>query len=85
MCGICGIVSLRESVKRDTLLAMTKRLEHRGPDAEGLWTDEHCGFGHRRLAVIDLAGGVQPMLAQQWPPRPSERTVATLTPPVVAA
>jgi asparagine synthase (glutamine-hydrolysing) len=42
---------------------MTRTMACRGPDAEGLWTDPHVALGHRRLAVIDLAGGVQPMAA----------------------
>jgi asparagine synthase (glutamine-hydrolysing) len=39
---------------------MTKTMQRRGPDAGGVWIDRHVGLGHRRLAVIDLAGGVQP-------------------------
>jgi asparagine synthase (glutamine-hydrolysing) len=52
---------------------MTKTMEFRGPDAGGIWTDGHAGFGHRRLAVIDLVGGVQPMQAEE-----QGRTVASL-------
>ncbi|HEX3945443.1 MAG TPA: asparagine synthase (glutamine-hydrolyzing) [Rhizomicrobium sp.] len=60
MCGIVGFVGRRNS---DALAAMTRHLEHRGPDGEGLYENEEAGvhFGHRRLAVIDLEGGAQPM------------------------
>src|SRR4051794_41866828 len=40
---------------------MTRTMALRGPDDEGLWTDTHVALGHRRLAVIDIEGGVQPM------------------------
>jgi asparagine synthase (glutamine-hydrolysing) len=53
---------------------MTASMALRGPDAEGIWVDEHVGFGHRRLAVIDLVGGAQPMTVQR-----DGRTVAALT------
>ena len=60
MCGICGFVG-----KGDTgdLARMNAALVHRGPDAEGLWCDEKRGIflGHRRLSIIDLEGGSQPM------------------------
>jgi asparagine synthase (glutamine-hydrolysing) len=44
---------------------MTKTMALRGPDAGGVWINRHVGLGHRRLAVIDLAGGVQPMQAEE--------------------
>ncbi len=40
-------------------------MARRGPDAGGVWIDRHVGLGHRRLAVIDLAAGVQPMQAEE--------------------
>lgn len=44
---------------------MTDALAHRGPDAEGIWNDEHCFLGHRRLSIIDLsAAGNQPFISQ---------------------
>jgi asparagine synthase (glutamine-hydrolysing) len=49
------------TTERPTALAMTRTMALRGPDAEGLWIDPHVALGHRRLAVIDVAGGVQPM------------------------
>ena len=63
MCGIAGWVSYDGDLtsRRKTIEAMTKTMERRGPDAGGLWIDRHAGLGHRRLAIIDLAGGVQPM------------------------
>jgi len=63
MCGILGITS-REPVgemELAFLAAGTRLMTHRGPDAEGLWHDTYAGLGHRRLAVIDLVTGSQPM------------------------
>jgi asparagine synthase (glutamine-hydrolysing) len=69
MCGIVGWISydrdLRIESEKRILAAMTRTMERRGPDAGGLWTDRHVGFGHRRLAVIDIDGGVQPMQAEE--------------------
>ena len=42
---------------------MTRTLVPRGPDAGETWVSQHAALGHRRLAIIDLAGGAQPMLA----------------------
>jgi asparagine synthase (glutamine-hydrolysing) len=63
MCGITGIVELdpRERVEADRLRLMTDALRHRGPDGEGLFVDGGVGLGHRRLAIVDVAGGRQPM------------------------
>jgi asparagine synthase (glutamine-hydrolysing) len=47
--------------EREIAMAMTQTMANRGPDDEGLWIDRHAALGHRRLAVIDIAGGVQPM------------------------
>jgi asparagine synthase (glutamine-hydrolysing) len=66
MCGIAGI-ALRErspiaaEAAADVVRRMTDRLAHRGPDGEGLWRSDGCVLGHRRLAIIDRAGGYQPM------------------------
>ncbi len=63
MCGISGILS-PGPVAADTLAKMAGRLRHRGPDDDGIWIDEtsRVGFGHRRLAILDLsAAGHQPM------------------------
>jgi asparagine synthase (glutamine-hydrolysing) len=63
MCGITGWVDFERdlTVERETLQAMTKTMTCRGPDASGLWIAPHAGLGHRRLAVIDIEGGRQPM------------------------
>ncbi|WP_392674828.1 asparagine synthase (glutamine-hydrolyzing) [Streptomyces sp. LN785] len=63
MCGITGWVSYRRNLPEHTgtLEAMTQTMACRGPDAGGVWTARHAVLGHRRLAVIDLPGGAQPM------------------------
>src|SRR5687768_13645980 len=65
MCGIAGILS-GTKVEAGTLARMAAVLAHRGPDDEGLWTDDEAGVGlaHRRLAIVDLSPqGHQPMLS----------------------
>ncbi|MET0318917.1 MAG: asparagine synthase (glutamine-hydrolyzing) [Rhodococcus fascians] len=64
MCGITGWVSYGRDLRGEnrTLRAMTDTMTRRGPDDEGLWTSEHAALGHRRLAIIDLPGGHQPMI-----------------------
>ncbi|MGW7572025.1 asparagine synthase (glutamine-hydrolyzing) [Streptomyces tendae] len=63
MCGITGWVSYRRDLTkhRHDLDAMTATMSCRGPDSAGLWLAPHAALGHRRLAVIDLPGGAQPM------------------------
>src|SRR5262245_62587934 len=63
MCGIVGTVGLNplEPVDETRLKIMRDVLRHRGPDGEGLWTEGHVGLGFRRLAIIDVQGGAQPM------------------------
>jgi asparagine synthase (glutamine-hydrolysing) len=63
VCGIAGWVDYERDLtaERAIALAMTRTMALRGPDDEGLWMDTHVALGHRRLAVIDVAGGVQPM------------------------
>jgi len=63
MCGICGFLNLRRDrpVAPEVLEAMTARLSHRGPDGAGTHIDRFVGLGHRRLSVIDVAGGCQPL------------------------
>ncbi|WP_139489484.1 asparagine synthase (glutamine-hydrolyzing) [Brevibacillus dissolubilis] len=63
MCGITGWVNLRRDLshERPILTAMTNTLTNRGPDAAGVHLDTHAALGHRRLAVVDLEGGAQPM------------------------
>ena len=62
MCGISGIVNLRgEVVERAELTSMIATLDHRGPDATGVFCAENIGLAHARLSIIDLEGGHQPM------------------------
>ena len=63
MCGIAGLFDLkgRREPDRARLLRMTTLLHHRGPDGDGLFTHPGVGLGHRRLAIIDLEGGHQPL------------------------
>ncbi|UTR09530.1 asparagine synthase (glutamine-hydrolyzing) [Evansella sp. LMS18] len=63
MCGITGWGDFSRSLKgeKKTMAAITGTLEKRGPDDSRLWLEEHAAFGHTRLAVVDLKGGVQPM------------------------
>src|SRR5690606_15831010 len=67
MCGIVGWLSYSQDMQaqRNTLKRMTETMANRGPDAEGIWITGPIGFGHRRLSIIDLAGGRQPMLARR--------------------
>ena len=63
MCGICGLVSLDGASAPDpaALAAMNETLVHRGPDSDGSLVDGPCGLAMRRLSIIDLAGGDQPI------------------------
>src|SRR5580698_4131532 len=62
MCGIAGFVTVQPGEGSKRILArMTDRIRHRGPDAEGFYTDAHAFLGHRRLSIVDLATGQQPM------------------------
>jgi len=63
MCGIAGFTTHRHQPEKPemALAGMTKALSHRGPDAEGAYADPAVRLGHRRLSILDLAGGAQPM------------------------
>ena len=61
MCGIAGFVEFQGEADRFVLARMTARLAHRGPDGDGLHVQGPVALGHRRLAIIDLAGGTQPL------------------------
>jgi asparagine synthase (glutamine-hydrolysing) len=65
MCGITGWVDFGRDLRaeRDTIEAMTSTMICRGPDAGGVWCSAHAAIGHRRLSVIDLLYGEQPMRA----------------------
>lgn len=59
MCGICGII--RKGDNKDIIKKMNDRIMHRGPDGEGYYIDGDVAFGHRRLSIIDLSTGDQPI------------------------
>lgn len=63
MCGIVGIVNDREDISNQPTIIrnMTKALSKRGPDEEGVFLEKHCNLGHRRLSIIDIENGKQPM------------------------
>ncbi|MGP2436139.1 asparagine synthase (glutamine-hydrolyzing) [Streptomyces sp. JW3] len=66
MCGITGWVSFDRDLRaeRAALDAMTETMACRGPDDRGVWAEGPAALGHRRLAIIDLPGGRQPMTAE---------------------
>ena len=62
MCGICGVFGSTSAVMHTQVLKMADSLAHRGPDDHGVYLDELCALGHRRLSIIDLSlQGKQPM------------------------
>ena len=64
MCGICGIAvptHLNQRVDEALLIRMRDSLAHRGPDGAGFFIDGRVGLGHRRLSIVDLSTGHQPM------------------------
>ena len=63
MCGFVGFAAakLEQAEARATIKAMGDLIAHRGPDGEGFYVDERVALGHRRLSIIDLEGGTQPM------------------------
>jgi asparagine synthase (glutamine-hydrolysing) len=62
MCGIVGIIGLNKGVSSSKIHDMNKRIEHRGPDAEGFFIEDGIALGHRRLSIIDLSSGAnQPL------------------------
>lgn len=63
MCGIAGLFypALAKPIDPARIVAMSDAQAHRGPDGSGVWCAAGVGLGHRRLAIIDLEGGVQPM------------------------
>ncbi|MCL6612665.1 MAG: asparagine synthase (glutamine-hydrolyzing) [Peptococcaceae bacterium] len=67
MCGITGWIDWERDLtgERTVLEAMTGTLANRGPDAAGIWLSTHAALGHRRLVVVDPAGGAQPMTRQR--------------------
>ncbi len=69
MCGICGFWSRNGQLSEAVLMRMNERITRRGPDGEGRYFDGRVGLAMRRLAIIDLAGGQQPIFNE-------DRTVA---------
>lgn len=62
MCGICGIYSIGDRpIDGELLRQMTNSIAHRGPDGAGTHLAKRVGLGHRRLSIIDLEGGAQPL------------------------
>src|SRR5579875_2299308 len=66
MCGIAGLFDTKGSRPYNPALIqrMTDSIRHRGPDGEGRYLEPGLAFGHRRLAIVDLAGGAQPMRSE---------------------
>lgn len=60
MCGIVGFIN-NKNEKEKIIKEMSKSIEHRGPDGEGFYIDDNCALAHRRLAIIDLNTGAQPI------------------------
>lgn len=61
MCGIAGIIRFHGPVSKAEIESMTSVLAHRGPDGESVWLENNVAIGHRRLSIIDLETGKQPM------------------------
>ncbi len=66
MCGIAGLFQVRHPgpIAEGLLRTMTDAIAHRGPDENGFWIDNGVGLGHRRLSIIDIATGQQPMVSE---------------------
>ena len=63
MCGVCGVMGFNGALlpERKIVQSMAKELDHRGPDDHGIFMDDYCALGHKRLSIIDLTNGAQPM------------------------
>jgi asparagine synthase (glutamine-hydrolysing) len=64
MCGICGKLNVGSHAPRvteESIHRMLSPISHRGPDAEGVFISDSLGLGHKRLKIIDLVTGKQPM------------------------
>ena len=67
MCGFVGIINKNGlNIRPEILRKMATVIHHRGPDEEGIFIDENCGFFHKRLSIIDLATGQQPMTFENF-------------------
>src|SRR5438309_371683 len=72
MCGIAGMIAREgETVTEEKVRRMTDTIVHRGPDDEGIYARENIGLGMRRLSIIDLSGGAQPIYNE-------DRTIAVV-------
>ncbi len=60
---MCGIVGCFGNIDKKILLSMMNEISHRGPDGDGIFIDDNVGLGHKRLSIIDLEGGSQPMFS----------------------
>jgi asparagine synthase (glutamine-hydrolysing) len=68
MCGIAGIIKFKERLDegdKEALEDSIKKIHWRGPDEEGIFVDENLALAHKRLAIIDIAGGRQPMIDKE--------------------
>ena len=85
MCGINGIAfspSSGRHVDESKLVAMRDILHHRGPDDGGIFVDGNIGLGHRRLSIVDVAHGAQPMFNGSVPVRSCITARSIITPTI---
>ena len=62
MCGFVGFCDKKEKKEKDKIIKkMAARIVHRGPDSDGYYTNDKIALGFRRLSIIDLSGGNQPI------------------------
>ena len=62
MCGLCGFINKANKKEKDIIIKeMASKIIHRGPDSEGIYSDNDIAIAFRRLSIIDLAGGSQPI------------------------
>ena len=66
MCGIVGFIDKNNKKDKEKILKkMTSKIIHRGPNSEGIYADKEVGLGFRRLSIIDLEGGSQPIYNEE--------------------
>ncbi|MCM8809958.1 MAG: asparagine synthetase B, partial [Candidatus Omnitrophica bacterium] len=65
MCAIVGIIKDNEKVKIEELKKVIEIMSYRGPDEEGYFLEENVGLGHKRLSIIDLKTGRQPIFNEK--------------------
>ena len=77
MCGICGVYNYKSlyPVEERDLVRMCDVMAYRGPDDHGIMAEGPIGLGHRRLSIIDIGGGHQPMFNNDRTVRSEERRV----------